>query len=389
MRVSYPLLSQLEWLSSLKAAQLHKVAFLTGTASSGGKAVVSDRLANAFATANAEMQPSSKKDGPLSILSIDMGIRNLAYAHLLVEPEINKSGRAKSKAFKSPILNAWNRLVISDFPDPSCQPSGILSSPGRSTSNKRKPRSEDEDTNEAILKKESFAPDLYAAHAYTLIKSLISTYQPTHFLIERQRFRSGGASAVQEWSIRVGVFEGMLHAILYALRQESNTLDFKVQSVEPRRVVDYWIQTDPGAEAPEAGGKRKKVTSMEGKKAKVGIAGRWIAAALLDRGGEDAKLDLSTNTQVMAMSSAFLKKWGRGRNKDEIALVTKALLEASSVAKSEEKYDSHHDTRPDIGKVDDLADCLLQGIAWLEWHAWRRRFNAEGPDAMPQAAVGG
>ncbi|KAE8353894.1 mitochondrial resolvase Ydc2, partial [Aspergillus coremiiformis] len=199
MRSSAPL-NPTTWLSSLKTSQLQRIAQATGIRTAGPKPTLITRLQTEL-TQYAYPPPPHDHQGPtnkppLSILSIDMGIRNLAFAHLLVP---------NTTALTNPItptLNAWRRLAVSDL--------GVLDSPMEPSTE----RIEDEQKKEIENGKETFHPSLYAPQAYTLVSTLLARYRPTHVLIERQRFRSGGGSAVQEWTLRVGVFEGMLHAVL-------------------------------------------------------------------------------------------------------------------------------------------------------------------------------
>jgi cruciform cutting endonuclease 1 len=277
--------------------------------------------------------------------------------------------------------------------------------------------------------KESFAPDLYASHAYTLITSLIAAYKPTHILIERQRFRSGGGSAVQEWTIRVGVFEGMLYAVLQTLIREANrqAVDIVVQGVEPQRVAKYWIEKDRPASArqPETEKKNnKKISSKEGKKAKIDVVGRWLTTWTNFHCSTQAtqegppQIQLSSDSQVKIVAEAYLRKWsGKSRtrsggsslgddltmaelseqNPERTAPKTKTRKRAMQAPSStretklaEEPNWNCPETPPcpsqaaiDIGKLDDLADCLLQGIAWLEWQNMRAKIAREGLAAVP------
>jgi cruciform cutting endonuclease 1 len=182
--------------------------------------------------------------------------------------------------------------------------------------------------------KESFCPALYAKNAYSLINTLLSTYKPTHILIERQRFRSAGGSAVQEWTIRVGVFEGMLYAVLETILQErglsKNLAPMQIHGIEPKRVVKYWIDKERGGE---------KMTAREVKKAKIEIVGKWL---------EEGRVGV-VEGDVTELVGGYLGKL-RKEGKNTVQ----------------------------IGKLDDLADCLLQGVTWLEWEGMRRRLGRDG-----------
>lgn len=343
-----------------------------------------------------------------------MGIQNLAFAHLCVS-------HPWDSAPSTPELTAWHRLSVSGIaemdlhgdlhsnsrPDPvspSPATSAVSEYPSEATfdstrqqldktnSTKTKPQEKKKDADKPPTK-DPFSPDLYAANAYTLITSLLSTYRPTHILIERQRFRSGGGSAVQEWTLRVGVFEGMLHAVLRTLRHErgGEIAKLDVQGIEPRRVVRYWIESesenrdgegdysdsdnDRAAEEKDQKekGKKMKLTARDVKKAKIDIVGRWLSSSLPNtcpspNMGEkkaarevDSKIVLADNQlAVHALARAYLRRWKGQRTKSkgsDMALV-------------------------DAVKLDDLADCLLQGVAWVEWQDMRRRLALEGANVL-------
>lgn len=338
------------------------------------------------------------KNTEMSILSIDMGIRNLAFAHLLVRPQSSASitekpktqARTRTRAKKTAevTLNAWHRLDITNDGIPSTFP-GLAEEAKAAQS---PTLSESESESESALseskkstkekEKDTFSPPLYAHHAYTLLTTLLQTYKPTHILIERQRFRSAGGSAVQEWTLRVGVFEGMLYTVLYTLARQGflthagtgadagdgDRMMVPVplaKGVEPSRVVRYWEDRvlSPPASEEKKKKKKKGKTSKEGKKAKIDVVGGWLrdAGETGSGSGGDISTSLSVGNDVELQNTvnAYLAKWQGKREKSR----DKAL-------------------KKDIGKLDDLADCLLQGMTWLEWQIIRGRVVREGVDFL-------
>ena len=447
----------------LKATELHRVAYLTGTASSGTKTVLIERLGRALEEGNQDggggdesvpVSPSASRlvqsptshsaDGEMRILSIDMGIRNLAYAHLRVSRsrDVRSAGNGKKEGEDGGLcvrLDAWNRLAVSSFPVEDAGVSGptialdkfnggttspnLADATTKTTSKKSKrkslkagaatdvserPVSSDTDISDQakeIVAKESFAPHIYASHAYTLITTLLSTYKPTHVLIERQRFRSSGGTAVQEWTIRVGVFEAMLYAVLQTLKSENrrrrmqlgtkskksgtadeiNLEDVTVLGVDPRRVANYWIVKMMG-EKPKGKG-RGKAYSKEGKKAKIDViksvlSGNGTSNLLMS--GQSIRFVLEDNAQVREVARAFLKKLD-GKKKTAAVKTAKGKTKAAKKSEGTEEPERSivETTDMDIGKLDDLADCFLQGLTWLGWRDMRARIAKGGLDAVP------
>lgn len=378
---------------------------------------------------------------PWSILSIDMGVQNLAFAHLRV-PRSGVAGIGIDAANpRPPELTAWHKLAISEISSLNLIP-GDNTSIIKPESAEAIPESGDAtESSQAILpietgkdmpvkvkiakskstkEKDSFSPDLYAANAYTLISSLIAAYRPTHVLIERQRFRSGGGSAVLEWTLRVGLLEGMLYAVLHTLRQErgGDVADLVVRGVEPRRVVRYWLEGGTERSVPGKGDvgekfeaeekvKEKKPNAREVKKAKIDLVGRWLSAAMQkqntnacpDTDGSLEKLELgiaAENKIVLAdkaecptlhgVAGAYMRKWQgqtqtlkKGKGKGSRALKS-GSLPPLTVSPHSEIGDEVAAIDP--GKLDDLADCLLQGVTWVEWQIMRERIAREGVGAL-------
>ncbi|KAJ5474570.1 DNA-binding SAP [Penicillium sp. IBT 31633x] len=387
---------------------------------------------------------SNPAKSPWSILSIDMGIRNLAFAHLLVPRSCTQDETGMDTVQPAvPKLTAWHRLAVTEISSLNLTPgsgkaqpinpvelgsrSGDVSDPSEavipvavdSETQKDQPNKTNESS--TLKEKDLYAPDLYAANAYTLISSLLAAYRPTHVLIERQRFRSGGGSAVQEWTLRVGVFEGMLYSVLHTLRQErgGDVADLVVRGVEPRRVVRYWLEgssesSEQGkggkaeAETAEAGEKskekekKKKPNAREVKKLKIDLVGRWLSTAMQNADADDSPgrlepgvaadnkivlADASECPVVHGVADAYVRKWQGERQtsnarKGKGARGSKSISSSASSSSLRNANQDEQTTAVDLGKLDDLADCLLQGITWVEWQVMRERIARDGIEAL-------
>ncbi|KIW98371.1 uncharacterized protein Z519_00031 [Cladophialophora bantiana CBS 173.52] len=315
------------WLEELTLNKLHRLATALGTSCSGTKLARIEAIHRAISNTVGEGDNRSNLSN-LSLLSIDMGIRNLAFAHLTAPVE-EVVRPLKHVRYSRPTLQAWRRIAVAEFLN--------------STRSSALERSKDTAVELAGATKESFEPIDYARHAYNLVKYMLQTYQPNYILIERQRFRSGGQSSVQEWTLRVGVFEGMLYAGLRTLVEEYQ-LQLGVEPMLPPRVNRYWLEGRQGLLAS----KNKRLVGRDVKKAKIDLVGNIL-------GGQSSTICIGEDIQPEAAD--FVSRWNKV-SKGERAAAT------------------------NMSKLDDLADSLLQGLAWIHWQNNRRRIEVLGRDAV-------
>ncbi|KAL4956544.1 T-complex protein 11-domain-containing protein [Aspergillus filifer] len=240
----------------------------------------------------------------------------------------------------------------------------------------------------------TFSPWVYAAHANSILTQMFYRYQPTHILIERQRFRSGGGAAVQEWSLRVGVLEGMLWAVAHTLignkARDKNFHPPRVVAIDPGSVGRFWApdadpETDSSLERDgnETKQKAKKsTTSREGKKLKIDLVGSWL---------QNDAFDISAMDCTPEWVDAYLAKWNKRSGRSQIvkaASESEAVVQRTESESSESPSDDTPEKTqkralkkpnplPEIPKLDDLADCLVQAVTWLEWERTKTRLFEE------------
>jgi len=317
------------WLEGLTLNQLKALAVLMGSPCSGTKKI---RIAG-IREAIAQATPHEKLDTGLSLLSIDMGIRNLAFTHISA-PVVQGSDGAYQ--YGKPTIEAWRRLSVSDSQKTPTTAKSGKSSIGNEGDESRSP---------IKAGKESFEPIDFAAHAYNFIDHILTKHKPNRILIERQRFRSSGQAAVQEWTLRVGVFEGMLYAALRSLAEERQ-LHLSVEPMLPDRVNRSWLKNFT---LPEDG-KGEKLNNVRMKQAKI-----RLVCEMLEETGTKSQFAVSKQLQ--------------GFTKDFVAIRKKETKTGKSRSNG-------------IGKLDDLSDSLLQGLAWINWQNNRVRLISLGKEAF-------
>jgi cruciform cutting endonuclease 1 len=307
---------------------------------------------------------SSRK---LRIMSIDMGIKNLAYCHVEV-------GYADGGVQKPRIeIVKWERLSLVD-----------------DTKGLRRPVP-DEIEDEIV---DPYSLDILSQSAYHFLTKMALALAPDIVLIERQRWRSASSPAIQQWTIRVNTLEAMLWAILETLRAErlasistptskARERDYEVYGVDPGRVGQYWLgqtakalaEQDDEAESvlefgedEESQAKIKKMgRSKVEKKAKIAILRSWLA---------DEPASTATSTPKLMHPISFTIGPDAVTAREALCLPVRPPK-----GKKKKKKDKSTDDgsfaedevvqEQDITKLDDITDCFLQAAAWVAWETNR------------------
>ncbi|MCJ1330385.1 hypothetical protein MMC10_007068 [Thelotrema lepadinum] len=357
-------------LLEFKAIELKTLAQCIGLTHTGTKPELASRIVGSLQCPKQQREGDNGKNGKRGsrrvaaekkgtrILSIDMGVRNLAYCVLDVyDAPVATTTRAKGKkqrdsmwlprtnpfrsasstasaSSKSPILatvTAWSRLSVtslSQATDPNADPYSLYS---------------------------------LSLSANALINTLVvssSTKRPDTVLIEKQRWRSMSSAAIQQWTVRVNTFEAMLWAVLGAAKDRGEW-EGEVWGIDPGG-VGRWVVGPEAKEAKRGKGKGKSKVK-EGKKEKVAVVKGWLER------GEMVEVEGEQPQRV----KAGLLDAGRGRGKKK----GKKSSETVGVVEKE------------VDKWDDLADCLLQAVAWMQWERNKTILLERGLDAFVKETV--
>lgn len=327
------------------------------------------------------------------ILSVDMGVKNLAFCVLEVKQRDRQTtvstmdGRLGNQVALQ--LTQWKRLDLSTKVMRQILDEGDTANLGSGCAAEVAP------TELGLpVKEESnlYTPSQLCKVAYSLASEFVKQ-SPDIILIERQRFRSMGGSAIQEWTVRVNMLESMLWASLETMRHgltasqpAIGAASFpEVMEMNPRTISSFWLDqvretpltiVNPTAllsEAPSKGNSKLKEDSLDTakvkrsleKKDKIELARRWLSL-------DDP--ELAVDDHLIPMVSAFLPLSSSSLAAPRSRRKTKAKgcgTGTSSITTVEAESDSESPLK--LGKLDDLADCLVQAVTFTLWEENRRR----------------
>ena len=150
------------------------------------------------------------------------------------------------------------------------------------------------------------------------------------------------------------MFEAILYGVLVTLREEG-FWGGTVVGVLPGKVGPFWVGEGLGEEGHGMKGKKRKSLNakVRNKGLKVDLVRKWL------QGGDMVGLG---NESVENMAKAYMEKWDR-------------MPGARKTGKQIEEKEK-------MGKLDDLADCLLQGMAWMQWEENKRLLLKNGYEAL-------
>ena len=345
-------------LLTLRADQLRHAATCLGLATSGKKKAT---LESTITQSLSEHRSFSK--APV-IVSVDMGIKNLGLCVLQAPGLARESKGRKQFTAPSPIqILAWKKFNVLGQLQPADMTETSVKVGGKRPA-------------KAKVDPSVFRPALLSKVALEVAQDILQTYKPTHILIERQRFRTMGGSAVQEWTLRVNMLESMLYACFETLSSTSTTKQPfpEVVEVSPARVARFWCggtSQDEGTDVetplaeigskPSQAPKRKKKNTLKldkvakkdmiDKRARINVVRSWLAADEVPLRPQLA-VDLEFTEQAREVAETFKVDPSTG----------KRVRGEAAIASVDGPV-----------KLDDLADCLLQGVAWVRWEENRRK----------------
>lgn len=348
-----------------------------GEATTGTKDVVQKRLLTRVWQNKVPSSTKEKASGDARILSIDMGIRNLAYCVADVETPSSILGTTKMN------ILAWRRMDLNDAFE------------GRSASEFQKTLA-DEAALDGREPQDPYTPESLSRMAFWFLNKTLLDWKPDIILIERQRWRSANSPTIQQWTLRVNTLEAIMWATLTTLKSERKQIfDGVTYAVDPKRVGHFWldgliaapasvpvsvptrgkgasktvIEPEPTEEElgeledDETHNTKKLSRGKAEKKAKIQLLRTWLNSDTPSTALTSKSKDSPASSEYPNISFSF------SSSETSAAHSADATREAF-IYKTNPPSERSKRTQYNLacgGKVDDITDCFLQAAAWVAW----------------------
>lgn len=321
-----------------------------------------------------------------------MGIKNLAFCEAEISWPVKDSLDATMHVLR------WEKMDLVGSRD-GIPGSEVGESESESESEGRIMGEADDDDDVDVV--DAYSLNILSKTAYGLVKNTILAASPDVILIEKQRWRSGGGSAVQQWTLRVNTLEGMLWAILQTMYSErlitrnkkageDKEKLFNVFGVDPKRVGMYWLgeqgialtesasssssstkQTPPppataqDTTTPPTTPNKKPLRSKAEKSAKITLLRTWLSAS--------PPSTASTNTNSTTPSLSFNISPQARATQQALCSLKKKKKKKKTPRRRKDDGDAREQVMgpTEMKKLDDITDCFLQAAAWVSWEGNR------------------
>ncbi|KAH7053714.1 mitochondrial resolvase Ydc2, partial [Linnemannia elongata] len=333
---------------------------------------------------------------PRSIVSIDIGIRNLAWV------ELSKDGEILRWAVED-LLVPSPSSVSSGEPQAGLQvEEGEESSEGVGSSSlkksQRRVRAGSNTKKKQRVKKQpapAYDPRAVALRVDKVLRTILQGSESVQgIILERQRFRSGGMHTMLDSTFKCGVVEGMIHtwfAFWQHEQKRGQTVGSEeeqkekeeacvfIESVPPRAVAVRWGIGASGAKASASSRKKKQALLLDGTMPDM-KENHPVSDVVEQEEGESVRIDSIPSAQIpksltyrhkKVQSRAIVDNWiystpGVEEHIDTIAasVTTESPLPAKFRVRCSPEMREWYSQEQ---KRDDLSDCLLQAVAWFEW----------------------
>ncbi|KAK3836515.1 MAG: mitochondrial resolvase Ydc2 [Linnemannia elongata] len=350
---------------------------------------------------------------PRSIVSIDIGIRNLAWV------ELSKDGEILRWAVEDLVVPSPSS-VSSDDPQAALQvKEGEESTEGVGSSSLKKSRRRvgagSNTKKKQRVKKEpapAYDPRAVALRVDEVMRTILQESESVQgIILERQRFRSGGMHAMLDWTFKCGVVEGMIHTwfAFWQHEQESGQMvggeeeqkgekaRVFIESVSPRAVAVRWGIGASGAKASASNRKKKQALLLDGTASDVKDNDTVSDVVEQEEGASvrsDAQVPKSlTYHHKKGQSKTIVDNWiypNHGEEEHVDTSATSVTTESSLPAKFRVRCSPEmREWYSQEQKRDDLSDCLLQAVAWFEWKGRAVQEAVERSMPRPLGAAAG